>query len=68
MGLELYFLDGRFFYRSDDALICLKGKAATVTEAESMTAGKAAGLVDVKVVKFSETHTAEKMVIRVARR
>jgi hypothetical protein len=28
-----------------------------------MTAGKAAGLVDVKVVRFSETHTAEKFVI-----
>ena len=33
-----------------------------------MAAGKAAGLVDVKVVKFSETHTAEKFVIPVARR
>lgn len=34
-----------------------------VTEAEAMAAGKAAGLVDVKVVRFSETHTAEKYVI-----
>jgi hypothetical protein len=28
-----------------------------------MTAGKLAGLVDVKVVSFSATHTAEKFVI-----
>jgi hypothetical protein len=28
-----------------------------------MVAGKAAGLVDVKVVSFSATHTAEKFVI-----
>lgn len=34
-----------------------------ITEAEVMAAGKAAGLVDVKVVRFSETHTAEKFVI-----
>lgn len=30
-----------------------------------MAAGKAAGLVDVKVVSFSPTHTAEKFVIPV---
>lgn len=34
-----------------------------ITEADTMAAGKAAGLVDVKVVRFSETHTAEKFVI-----
>jgi hypothetical protein len=39
-----------------------------LTEADVMAAGKAAGLVDVKVVRFSETHTAEKFVIRVADR
>jgi hypothetical protein len=33
-----------------------------------MAAGKAAGLVDVKVVRFSETHTAEKFVRPVATR
>jgi hypothetical protein len=33
-----------------------------------MRAGKEAGLVDVKVVRFSETHTAEKFVIPRARR
>jgi len=40
----------------------------TITEADVMAAGKAAGLVDVKVVKFSETHTAEKFVIRIVDR
>jgi hypothetical protein len=30
-----------------------------------MKAGKTAGLVDVKVVRFSDTHTAEKYVIPV---
>lgn len=36
-----------------------------ITEAQVMAAGKSAGLVDVKVVSFSETHTAEKFVIPV---
>jgi hypothetical protein len=49
-------------------LIRRKGKGAAVTEAASMAAGKQAGLVDVKVVSFSDTHTAEKFVIPVARR
>jgi hypothetical protein len=39
-----------------------------ITEGDVMAAGKAAGLVDVKVVRFSETHTAEKFVIPVAQR
>lgn len=39
-----------------------KGKT-TITEAEVMAAGKNAGLVDVKVVSFSASHTAEKFVI-----
>jgi len=33
-----------------------------------MGAGKRAGLVDVKVARYSETHTAEKFVIPLARR
>ena len=45
-----------------------KGKEAPVSEAESMAAGKTAGLVDTKVVSFSETHTAERYVIPVAKR
>ena len=39
-----------------------------ISEGAVMTAGKAAGLVDVKVVSFSSTHTAEKFVIPVKRR
>lgn len=41
-----------------------KGSDA-ISESEVMAAGKSAGLVDVKVVRFSPTHTAEKFVIRV---
>ena len=44
-----------------------KGQKA-ITESDTMSAGKSAGLVDVKVVSFSDTHTAEKFVIPVARR
>ena len=44
-----------------------KGSQA-ITEAETMAAGKRAGLVDVKVVSFSDSHTAEKYVIPVAKR
>jgi hypothetical protein len=40
----------------------------SITEAETMAAGKRAGLVDIKVVSFSDTHTAEKFVIPVASR
>jgi hypothetical protein len=39
-----------------------------ISERATMAAGKAAGLVDVKVVAFSPTHTAEKFVIPVAKR
>ena len=39
-----------------------KGRAE-ISERAVMAAGKAAGLVDVKVVSFSATHTAEKFVI-----
>jgi hypothetical protein len=39
-----------------------------ISERATMAAGKAAGLVDVKVVAFSETHTAEKFVIPVSAR
>ena len=40
----------------------------TITEAQVLAAGKKAGLVDIKVVKFSETHTAHKFVIPKAKR
>ena len=39
-----------------------------ISERATMAAGKAAGLVDVKVVGFSPTHTAEKFVISLAKR
>jgi len=39
-----------------------------ISERSTMAAGKAAGLVDVKVVGFSPTHTAEKFVIPVRHR
>jgi hypothetical protein len=39
-----------------------------ISERATMAAGKAAGLVDVKVVAFSPTHTAEKFVIPVKAR
>ena len=39
-----------------------------ISEGDVMKAGKDAGLVDVKVVRFSDTHTAEKFVIPVAKR
>jgi hypothetical protein len=44
-----------------------KGQQA-ITESDVMAAGKRAGLVDVKVVSFSETHTAEKFVIPLSAR
>jgi len=39
-----------------------------ISESATMAAGKAAGLVDVKVVAFSPTHTAEKFVIPLRKR
>jgi hypothetical protein len=39
-----------------------------ISEQATMAAGKAAGLVDVKVVAFSATHTAEKFVIPLSQR
>lgn len=56
--------------RPDGALwvVRRKGRDAPVSECAAMAAGKAAGLVDVKVVAFSATLTAEKFVIPVASR
>lgn len=54
---------------ADGALWIIRPKGVkTITEAQTMAAGKSAGLVDVKVVKFSDSHTAEKFVIPVAKR
>ena len=55
--------------RADGVLWTLRPKgAADLTESEMMRAGQAAGLVDVKVVSFSEVLTAEKFVIPLAMR
>ena len=52
--------------KSNGALWVVRPKGrAEISEAAVMAAGKAAGLVDVKVVSFSPTHTAEKFVIPV---
>jgi hypothetical protein len=48
----------------DGALWIIRPKGRPeISERAVMSAGKAAGLVDVKVVSFSPTHTAEKFVI-----
>lgn len=49
-------------------IVRTKGRSATVREDEVRAAGLAAGLVDVKVVAFSATQSADKFVIPVARR
>lgn len=55
--------------KSDGALWTLRPKGSKdLTEAEMMRAGQDAGLVDVKVVSFSDVLTAEKFVIPVAKR
>ncbi|HEX6050818.1 MAG TPA: hypothetical protein VFZ21_16180 [Gemmatimonadaceae bacterium] len=45
-----------------------KGKGAPFRDTDVFAAAKRAGLVDVKVVSFSATHTAEKVVVPVAKR
>ena len=57
------------FLKRDGALWIVRPKGSPhISEGDVMSAGKAAGLVDVKVVRFSDTHTAEKFVIPVSRR
>ena len=54
---------------SNGALWVIRPKGRPeISESAVMAAGKAACLVDVKVVSFSPTHTAEKFVIRLADR
>jgi hypothetical protein len=51
--------------KRDGAVWTIRPKGSPlISESDVMKAGKAAGLVDVKVVRFSETHTAEKFVVR----
>ena len=55
--------------KPDGALWVVRPKGRPeITESETMAAGKRAGLVDVKVVSFSDTHTAEKFMIPRSRR
>ena len=55
--------------KADGVLWTLRPKgSADLKEAEMMRAGQDAGLVDVKVVSFSDVLTAEKFVIPVANR
>ena len=55
--------------KRDGSLWTIRPKGSPhVSESDVMKAGQAAGLVDVKVVRFSETHTAEKFVIPVKNR
>jgi hypothetical protein len=49
-------------------VVSRKGKAATLRDVEVIAAAKAAGLVDNKVVAFSATHTALRLVVPVALR
>jgi hypothetical protein len=50
--------------KSNGALWVIRPKGRPeISERAVMDAGKAAGLVDVKVISFSPTHTAEKFVI-----
>jgi hypothetical protein len=49
-------------------VVSLKGKAAQIKDTDVMAAAREAGLVDTKVVSFSDTHTALKLVIPVAKR
>ena len=57
------------FLQRDGAIWIIRPKGSPlITESDVLKGGKAAGLVDVKVVRFSATHTAEKFVIPVSRR
>jgi hypothetical protein len=59
----------RAHLQPDGAIWVIRPRGSSeIGEADVMKAGKAAGLVDVKVARFSDTHTAEKFVIPVAKR
>jgi len=49
-------------------VVSRKGRAATLRDVEVIDAAKSVGLVDNKVVSFSPTHTAQRLVIPVALR
>ena len=57
------------FLKRDGAIWVIRPKGSdAITESDVRNAGKAAGLVDVKVARFSDTHTAEKFVIPLSKR
>jgi hypothetical protein len=60
----------RTYLTSNGAIwvVSLKGKAATIKDVDVIAAAKAAELVDNKVVSFSETHTALRLVIPISQR
>jgi hypothetical protein len=49
-------------------VVSRKGKAATLRDVDVIAAGRANGLVDNKVVSYSDTHTSLRLVIPVALR
>jgi hypothetical protein len=49
-------------------IVSPKGKGAQIKDVQVMAAAREAGLVDTKVVSFSDTHTALKLVIPVDKR
>lgn len=58
------------YIRKEGAIwvVSLKGKLARIRDVQVIAAAKAAGLVDNKVVSFSDTRTALRMTIPVANR
>jgi len=58
----------RFLKKTGALWVVYPKGQARITQADVMAAAKKAGLVDVKVVSFSPTHTAPKLVIPLARR
>jgi hypothetical protein len=57
------------FLKNTGAIWVVYPKGQThIREIDVILAGKASGLVDNKVVRFSETHTALRLVIPVAQR
>ena len=53
---------------TEDELMTMEGKLAKLKDIQVMAAAKAVGLVDNKVVAFSDTHTSIRLVIPLALR
>ena len=57
------------FLKRDGAIWVIRPKGSpAISEGDVRKAGRNAGLVDTKVARFSETHTAQKFVIPIAKR